>query len=300
MSDAWRAQGERGNLAAVRLITWITRNLGHRIGRTLLLPICGYFIAFAPRARRASRAYLERVLATPVGMAQVFRHFHVFASTLLDRIEMLSRGGGRFDLRVHGLPALEVILARGRGCLLVGSHLGSVEILRAFGERHRNLTINLVMHEGNALANSRWLRQMAPELAARIITPGEAGTLLRVRECLDRGEIVAMLGDRPFGSERTTPCDFLGARARFPSGPMLTASVLGVPVVAFFCLYESDLRYDVHFEVLAERVELGAGRRDQRDEALVPWVERYVRKLESHARQAPYNWFNFYDFWQDA
>jgi predicted LPLAT superfamily acyltransferase len=297
MSSVWLAQRERGNLAAMRLITWITRALGHRAGRVLLVPICAYFIAFAPRARRASRAFLQRVLAAPVGIAQVFRHFHVFASTLLDRIEMLSQGSSRFDIQVHGLPAVEEMLARGRGCLLIGSHLGSVEILRAFGERHQKLAINLVMHEGNARSTSRWLRQMAPELAARIISPGDAGSLLRVRECLARGEVVAMLGDRPFGSERTTRCEFLGSDASFPSGPLLTAAVLGVPVVAFFCLYEGDFRYSVHFDVLAERIDLGA---EPRDAAIVPWIERYVRRLEAHARLAPYNWFNFYDFWQDA
>jgi predicted LPLAT superfamily acyltransferase len=296
VSSVWLEQRERGNLAAMRLITWITRALGHRAGRALLAPICGYFVAFAPRARRASRSYLQRIAGTPVGTAQVFRHFHVFASTLLDRIEMLSQGSSRFDIRVHGWPALESILAHGRGCVLIGSHLGSVEILRAFGERHQKLAINLVMHEGNARATSRWLRQMAPELAERIITPGEAGSLLQVRECLARGEIVAMLGDRPFGSERTTRCEFLGGHARFPSGPMLAAAVLGAPVVAFFCLYEDDLRYNVHFEVLAQRIELGAG---PREAALVPWIERYVRRLEAHARQSPYNWFNFYDFWQE-
>lgn len=297
MSSVWLEQRERGNLAAMRLITWITRALGHRVGHALLLPICAYFFAFAPRARQASRAYLRRVLAAPVGSAQVFRHFHVFASTLLDRIEMLSRGSARFDIQVHGLDAVEEFLAQGRGCLLLGSHLGSVEILRAFGERHQKLAINLVMHEGNARSTSRWLRQMAPELAGRIIAPSEAGALLRVRECLARGEIVAMLGDRPFGGERTTRCEFLGEDARFPSGPMLTAAVLGVPVVAFFCLYEGDFRYSVHFDLLAERIELGA---EARDAAIAPWIERYVGRLESHARAAPYNWFNFYDFWQDA
>ncbi len=300
MSLSWLEQDERSNLAALRLITWITRSLGHWAGRALLIPICAYFMIFAPRPRRASRAYLERILSGPVGTAQVFRHFHVFASTLLDRIEMLATGSARFDIRVHGGPALEAILARGQGCLLIGSHLGSVEILRAFGERHQHLVINLMMHEGNAEANSRWLRHMAPELAARIIAPGEAGSLLRVRECLERGEIVAMLGDRPFGSERTASCPFLGGNARFPSGPMLVASVLKVPAVAFFCLYVDHLRYDVHFEVLAERVDLGEFASGGREAALVPWIRRYVSELEARTRSAPYNWFNFYDFWKDA
>ena len=296
MSTTWLEQRERGNLAAVRLMTWLTRALGHRVGRALLVPISGYFVLFAPRARRASRDYLQRIFGSPVGLAQIYRHFHAFASTLLERIEMLSQGSARFDIRVHGWPEMEAVLAQGRGCLLIGSHLGSAEILRAFGERHQKIAINLVMHEGNARATSRWLREMAPELAERIIAPGEVGTLLRVRECLERGEVVAMLGDRPLGNERVTRCGFLGGSALFPSGPMLAASVLGVPVAAFFCLHEGDLRYDVHFEQLADRVDLGPG---PRDAALVPWVERFVRRLEAHARQSPYNWFNFYDFWRE-
>ena len=189
MSTVWLEQRERGNLAAVRLMTWVTRALGRRVGRALLLPICCYFVAFAPGARRASRDFLGRVLGRPARIGEVFLHFHVFAATLLDRVEMLSRGSARFDIRVHGWPEMEATLARGQGCLLIGSHLGSAEILRAFGERKQKLAINLVMHEGNAQATSRWLRQMAPELAARIIAPGEAGTLLRVRECLARAGV---------------------------------------------------------------------------------------------------------------
>jgi predicted LPLAT superfamily acyltransferase len=297
LSASWLEQRESGSIAALNVITWLTSVLGRRAGRILLPPICWYFVAFLPRARRASRTFLTRVAGTSAGLPEVFRHFHVFASTLLDRIEMLSNGCARFDIRVHNDAPLQAILARGRGCLLLGSHLGSFEILRAYGERQQHLTVNLVMHEGNSRMMSRWMHHRAPELSVRIIAPGSPQTLLHVRERLERGEIVAMLGDRPFESERTARCRFLGSDAIFPSGPMLTAAVLGIPVVAFFCLRRSDLQYDVHFEVLAERVVLGEG---PRDAALLPWVNMYVRHLEHYARLAPYNWFNFYDFWQDA
>jgi predicted LPLAT superfamily acyltransferase len=294
MSATWLEQRERGSFAALNVITWLTRVLGRRTGRILLVPISWYFVAFLPRARRASCAFLTRIHGTPARLTEVFRHFHVFACTLLDRIEMLAHGSARFDIRIHNDAALAAILARGRGCLLLGSHLGSFEILRAYGERQQRIPINLVMHEGNARAMGSWMRSMAPELAARIIVPGTPQTLLRVSECLERGEIVAMLGDRPLGSERMVQCQFLGSAAAFPSGPMLTAAVLGVPVVSFFCLHRGDLSYDVHFEVIAERVILADG---PRDATLLPWVERYVRHLEGYARLAPYNWFNFYDFW---
>lgn len=300
MSSAWLEQRERGSLAAMRLMTWITLALGYRTGRALLYPICLYFMMFSPRARTASRRYLARALGRRPGFTDVFRHFHAFASTLHDRIAILSARTAHIDVNVHGYEVLDAMLARGRGCLLLGSHLGSFEILRAVGESRRGLIINLVMHEGNARKNSRWLRAAAPELAQRIIPPGTPGTMLRVRECLQRGEIVAMLGDRSLAGEHTVDCEFLGANARFPAGPLHAVALLKSPVVLFFCLYRGAGRYDACLELLAEQIELDADGATAREDALAPWVSRYARRLEAHAREAPYNWFNFYDFWEDG
>ena len=295
MSVAWLEQRERGNLAALRLMTWLTLTLGYRFGRALLYPICLYFLLFSPAARRASRDFLARAYARPPGTRDVFRHFHAFASTLLDRIEILAGNAAGFQVRLHGTEVLESLRGDNRGCLLLGSHLGSFEILRVIGESRGRFAVNLVMHEGNGRHMSRWLHGLAPELAKRIIAPGQPETLLRVRECLERGELVGMLGDRVFGEERTVTCEFLGARARFPAGPILAAALLRVPVVTFFCLYRGARSYDAHFELLVEKIEAGRG---MRDEAVARCVSRYASRLEVHARAAPENWFNFYDFWR--
>ena len=295
MSAAWLEQRERGNLAAMRLMTWLTLTLGYRFGRALLYPICLYFWLFSPAARRASRDFLARVHGRPARAREVFRHFHAFASTLLDRIEILAGNATGFQVRLHGTEVLESLRGDNRGCLLLGSHLGSFEILRVIGESRRHLAVNLVMHEDNARQMSRWLHGLAPELAQRIIAPGQPETLLRVRECLERGELVAMLGDRVLGEERTVTCDFLGAGARFPAGPILAATLLQVPVVMFFCLHRGPRSYDAHFEPLVERMD---EHRKMREEAVATCVRRYVARLEAHARAAPENWFNFYDFWR--
>jgi len=294
MSGAWQQQRERGSLGALRFMTWLARSLGYRSASLLLAPICLYFLAFAPRARTASRQFLGRVQGRPASLGEVYRHFHAFAGTLLDRIEVLRGRGGDFEVHVHGGEALDAALAPRRGCLLLGSHLGSFEVLRVLGEARSGLAVNLVMHEGNAPHASRWARALAPELAARIIAPGTPGTLLRVRECLERGEPVAMLGDRVLGGERTVTCDFLGAAARFPSGPLLTAAMLGVPVVTFFCLRRGPRSYDVRFELLAERIEPDRAGREQ---AVARSACAFAERLEAHARAAPDNWFNFYDYW---
>jgi predicted LPLAT superfamily acyltransferase len=121
--------------------------------------------------------------------------------------------------------------------------------------------------------------------------------MLRVKDCLDRGEAVAMLADRTQGEGRAIAAPFLGAPARFPAGPLRTATILQVPVFLFFALYRGPRRYDIHFELLAERIDNAPA---ARAEALAAGVRRFAARLESFAREAPYNWFNFYDFWNDA
>ncbi|MCG7944645.1 MAG: lipid A biosynthesis acyltransferase, partial [Candidatus Thiodiazotropha taylori] len=52
--------------------------------------------------------------------------------------------------------------------------------------------------------------------------------------------------------------------------------------------------YQIRMEHFTDRVELERGRRE---EMLQIWTQRYADRLEFYARHAPYNWFNFYDFW---
>jgi predicted LPLAT superfamily acyltransferase len=72
---------------------------------------------------------------------------------------------------------------------------------------------------------------------------------------------------------------------------------MGCPVILIFGLYRGGNRYDVHFERLAERITLEPR---ERQRAIERWVQRYAERLEYYARSAPYNWFNFYDFWASA
>jgi predicted LPLAT superfamily acyltransferase len=156
--------------------------------------------------------------------------------------------------------------------------------------------LNVVMHARNAAPAARTLSRIAPELAARVIAPGRPETVLRVTECLGRGEIVGLLGDRPFGAAKTHAYGFLGARATFPLGPLLIAAASGAPVVTFFGLYEGGARYRIRFEALTEG---SAVPRPAREAWAVAHMRRYVERLEACARSAPYNWFNFYDFWDE-
>jgi predicted LPLAT superfamily acyltransferase len=294
LSGGWLAQRERGSRAAMRALVWVTLALGRRIGRLFLYPICAYFALFSRGTRRASADYLRRVLGRRPGLADVMRHYHAYASTIHDRVYLRSGRYGYFDVKLDVPPALLADLRHGRGCILLGSHLGSFEILRAAGLAEGAPPVNMLMRvEGGEKVNSV-MDALAPGAAPRVIPLGHPGAMLRAQECLERGEIVGILADRGLRDERTCGCMFLGAPVRFPLGPLLLAGLLQAPVVLAFGLYRGGRRYEVHLEPFAERIELD--RRD-REGSLRPWVERYAARLEHHCRAAPYNWFNFYDFW---
>src|SRR5262249_28886841 len=154
------------------------------------------YYAVSPGARRASRAFLARALGREPRAGDVYRHLHSFASTLHDRILLAAGRESAFDIAAHGVEDVESLLAQGRGCLLVGSHLGSFEVLRTLGRANRR-PVNVLMHEENARKLRAVFSRLAPGLQARVIDAGRADTMLRVKDCLDRGEIVGILGDRP-------------------------------------------------------------------------------------------------------
>jgi predicted LPLAT superfamily acyltransferase len=290
----WVGQPERGSRRAMGLLIWLMLNLGRPLARALLYPICFYFVVFSSRARVASAAYLTRVLGRRARFGDVFRHYHTFASTIQDRVYFLAGRRASFDVTVRVSAETRALLHQGRGCILLGSHLGSFEVLRSRGPADGMPPVNILMYVENAEKLNSVLRALAPDLESRIIALGSPDALLRVHECLARGEIVGILGDRTWRTERTCPCPFLGDQARLPLGPLLLAGLLQAPVVLFFGIYRGGNRYEIHLEPFADAITLD---RKDREASVRPWVERYAARLEHHCRAAPYNWFNFYDFW---
>lgn len=294
MSRQWRQMEERSTPAVLTVIRWIALRMGRPVGRLLLYPITFYYLLTAPSARRSSQAYLRRVLGCEPGYKDVFKHFHCFAATILDRVYFLSGWLDRFDVRVHEGEGLLAQLDAGRGCILLGAHLGSFEVLRALGTSLGQVPLKVLMNKTHNAAITRVLDELNPELADSIIPIGTPQTLLKVRECLHRGAVIGALGDRVVSDDKTVRCQFLGAEASFPAGPMLMACALGAPVMLAFGLYLGGRRYEVYFEWLSKELTADPKKRSEQVRRL---TQQYARRLEHYAKMAPYNWFNFYDYW---
>ena len=296
MSQQWAQLPERGNSLVLRLIVWITLHLGRPVGRALLYPITLYFLVTATVARRGSWLFLRRALGREPGWREVFRHIHCFAATILDRVYFLTGRLRPFKIEIFGDRWIVDQAASRQGCILLGSHLGSFEALRAIGVTLRHFPIKILMNTGHNRGITGFFNALNPALAQAIIPIGGPDTLLRVQESVARGCMVGVLGDRVVAGEKTVRVRFFDQETAFPAGPLLLAALTDCPVILFFSLYRGGDRYEIHFERLAERIVLD---RNRRQDQLAAWVQRYADRLEHYARLAPDNWFNFYDYWEE-
>jgi predicted LPLAT superfamily acyltransferase len=292
--DRWAGLPERGTSASLEAIAWIAVRFGRAVARLLLLPIALYFLITARSARSASYEFLKRARGGSVHWWDVLRHFYYFASTILDRLYLLRGEFERFRVTIHGKEVLHRHMETGKGAILLGSHLGSFEVLRALGVMQRSFPLKVLMDTTHNENITRFFDALNPSIAGTVIPPDRPDTLIKVRESLDANYFIGMLGDRVFGADKTTRCEFLGAPATLPAGPILLATMMHCPIVLFFGLYRGGNRYDIHFEHFADEIVLN---REHRAEEIQSWMQRYVTRLEHYARLAPYNWFNFYSFW---
>jgi predicted LPLAT superfamily acyltransferase len=225
----------------------------------------------------------------------LFRHFLGFASVIHDRVFLVNDRDELFDIRVHNRELIDGVLAQGRGAFLVGAHLGSFEVLRAVGRHRGGLRIAMAMYEENARKINAALGAINPAAQQDIVALGHVDSMMRVHDLLADGVVVGMLADRSLGTDDTRQIEFLGAPAAFPLGPFRMAAIMKCPVVFMTGLYRGGNRYDIHFEALADFSAVPPGTRSIAVEAA---VSRYAALLEQHCRMAPFNWFNFFDFWR--
>jgi predicted LPLAT superfamily acyltransferase len=297
----WAKIPERGSQWGIRLVLFLLNTVGYGVAMLTLLPIAGYFFLTGRAARGASLAYLQRLhrvhpeVSGPPSLWKSYLHHLHFALTLFDRLWLWQGKLEKFHFQDHGRQYLQ--RQDGKGMLLLGAHLGSFDALRTFALAE-GFKIHIVMHRGHAQKINAVLNALHPNTNLRVIelTPGDMEMVFALKDYIERGEMIAMVGDRipPYAKQRVTWLPFLGEKAPFPQHAWLLASLLECPVCLTIGLRTGYRRYSVFAELLAERVELPHMEREQR---LQDYIAQYVRRLEELCCTYPYQWFNFYDFW---
>jgi len=301
----WATLGENTFVAGTWLLWGVYRVFGRALFRLCLYPVVVWYWAASPVARAASLEYLQRVQAfhgvighTP-GWRDTLRHFLSFAETLLDKLLAIS---GRYPferVRLEGADAVRSTMASGLGAVIVTAHVGCLELCRALADRDGGFALTILVHTAHAEKFNRVLQRLDPGSRVRLLQVSEVGaaTAVLLSDCIERGELVAIVGDRvPVRTNRTTTLPFLGVDAQLPVGAYVLAALLQCPLFFMGCVREGAGHVMV-YEQLADRVELPRGRRD---EAVHKVAQCYARSLEALVRRAPFEWFNFFPFWDQG
>ncbi len=292
---AWTGIRERGSLQMLRFMAYLSLHFGRRVSRWPLYGIALYFFMFAPAARKHARRYLRLALGRNPSARDRFRHLLYFATTIHDRVFLLNDRDDLFDISIEGEALMQAQLAAGRGAFLMGTHMGSFEVIGMVGRRQPGQHVAMAMYERNAIKLNAILAAIKPGISADTIALGRIDAMLNIAQRLESGCFVGVLGDRTLGHEPTQAVTVLGERAQLPTGPMRAAALIGCPVFFMVGLYRGANRYHVVFEPLADFSKIPSGGRAA---AVRDAVVRYAALLDRYCRSDPYCWFNFFDFWQ--
>ncbi|SMG16929.1 glycosyltransferase family 2 protein [Paraburkholderia susongensis] len=306
--EAWWRIAERGSHLGMSLLALSCKLFGRRFTALWLHPVVAYFLLTGRAAREASDNYFRHLNAvapsgdTPrPGWLSAYRHMLAFAQSGFDKLAAWSGRINDADVTFDDPSAFEALIASGKGALVIGAHLGNIEMMRALAVRGAYAKVTAVVYTEHARRFNRVLASANDEFARHLLEVGDFGpeTAVLMQQRIDEGELLVIVGDRVPAREaaRTTDAQFLGASAPFAQGPYVLAHALGCPVYLFFCIKEHVGErdgYHMYFEPFAERIELP---RRERAQHLAAWAQRYAVRLEHYCRKAPYQWFNFFDFW---
>jgi predicted LPLAT superfamily acyltransferase len=297
----------------LKLILILFRLLPVIVLRIIAFPVSLCYFLFSKRARRESRRFLEKAAAvaelSPKKLHSL-KHISAFSLSLIEKVE--SWGGRvpfkRVCFQDDDIGTLVSGLENGKGALLITSHIGNIEFLRALAGFSRTgvsrpVEVNIIVDFAVTNQFSRMLRKLNPGSQVRALSVDDIGpdTVILLQERLASGELAAIAGDRTsaYTRNRYLSIPFLGEEAPFPYGPFLLAAILGVPVYFAFALRQRDISLFPKYNMHIHRCDISFDcQRREREGRIKELAVLFAAKLEYYCKQHPYQWYNFYNFWE--
>ncbi len=302
----WSQMEERSVIWGMRFLLRVYLLCGRTVLYLFLYPVVIYYWLTNRPARQASQAYLNRVaifapsLNLHGSLLGSYRHFISFANAIIDKLAAWSGTLSRADVQYYGRDELIAIIRRGQGVLLLGSHLGNLEVCRVVADFDKTLRINVLVHTKHAEKFNRLLNKTSDNSRLNLIQVTEitAATAVLLSDKINAGELVIITADRTpvVGQQRVSKVTFMGAEALFPQGPFILAGLLKCPVYTVFCLKQQG-KHVIYFDHFSDRLNFP---RKTREQAMQSAIQRYAERLQTYCLKEPLQWFNFFDFWRVA
>lgn len=302
----WAQVKQIGPYWGMRFVLLMQRLFGTRLCLWIITPVVGFYFLCNRHGRESSLDFFQRLQDYQPqpnlrpSLTTSFKHFLAFTEAMLDKLATWNGSLSLKDVTVHGREQYMAACLEGkRGAIILGSHLGNIEVSRALASINNRAKLNVLMHSKHAQTFNSLLKHVSGSQHIELIEVTEISPAIAIvlQKKIEQGEFVCIVGDRvPVNNQgRTVQCEFLGEKAHFAQGPFILASLLKCPVYTLFCLKQQG-GYHLYFEPFAEKITLA---RKDREASLQQYAQQFAQRLEHYCIKAPLQWFNFYFYWQD-
>jgi len=282
----------KGLVLGYRIFIFTIQKLGIGFAYALLYFVAFYYFLFSVQGRKASYRYFRDRLGYSKlkSFIGVYRNNYVFGQTLIDKAAISSGLRNKYSFEFDGVELLKKMLDDNKGGVLISAHVGNFELAQFFfDEIDGQSKIHLVTTDTEHQAIKTYLEGISKQSKIKfIVIRDDLSHIFEINQALQQNDLVCFTGDRYIEGGKVMVEELLDKEARFPAGTFMIGSRLQVPVVFVYVMKESKRHY--HFFAREANFE-------NRDAKAL--LKNYTRSVEWILSKYPYQWFNFYDFWED-
>lgn len=316
---------------SIMFTAFLVKLLPHHLLIALTRFVTFFYYIPAKEARKVSRDYQNKLITfaknLPSGFSDInlskipkrphtFRHIVSFSTCLVEKIEGWSGKSGMdaIEFADSGYNSASVdevrnLLKKHQGCMLFCSHLGNIELFRSilsFGtdDFDRQLPVSIIMDQNVTKNFNQQIASINSKAKMNVISSDDISmaTMGQLQETIEAGGLVVISADRvpAHNKDRSLEVSFLGHKAKLPYGPFLINSLLNCPTFFIFSMRKHQKgfnpTYSVH--IIKSDVNFDGGRKE-RDSKIRELAMQYAKLMEKFCLKYPFQWYNFFNFWNE-
>jgi len=298
----WANLNEITASTGIRLVFLVYRVFGRLPVLLILYPVILWFLLFSKTARNSSFDYLNHLYlysnktSPKPTYINVFCHLYAFGECILDKLIIWSGHLEDLEYTLDGLNGFKTLIGENSGAVIVVSHIGNLDFCRAIALQYPNLKLTVLVHTAHAVNFNQLLKSINPESALNIVQVSSFSMqdAILFSEKINLGELISIAGDRvPLKGENTIPVNFLGAKASLPVGPYLLARALGCPLLSL-----SSIKVDGIYQLGVQELSKWNSEEKNDPNGIANSAQAFANILSENCLKSPFQWFNFYPFWQ--
>lgn len=282
----------KGKVLGYKIFIFFIQKLGIKSAYFILYFVSFYYLLFSVQGTKASLNYFHKRLGFSKfkSFLKVYKSNFIFGQTIIDKVAISFGLGNKFTYNHDGGEVIKELLKNKKGGILISAHIGNFEIAEYFfSEIDEFSQINLVTTDNEHRAIKDYLESISIKSSIKfIIIKEDMSHIFNINNALNNNELICITGDRYFEGSKILSEELLGKKANFPAGPFLLGSRLKVPVIFVYVMRETNKHYHLY------AIEAEFKHKDAQD-----LLKKYTESIEKILQKYPYQWFNYFDFWNE-